>query len=433
MTWLRAFLTALSLTLFAADLPAQAPPRDSLDALARDYVALTLEIGERDEGYVDAYYGPAEWKVAAHAAPRTIAQLAAAAEAMTGRLEAIPARRGFEARRKASLRAQLNAARHRLRLVQGERLTFGEEAREIYGVAVALRPLADYDPVLARIERLLPGTGPLGERVDAFQDRFIIPPARLDAVMRAAIAECRRRTVAHIALPPGEAFALEFVTGRSWSGYNWYQGNYRSLIQVNTDLPVRMGRAVDLGCHEGYPGHHVYNMLLERTLARGRGWVEYMVYPLYSPQSLIAEGSANYGIELAFPGNERLAFERRILYPLAGISSEGAEAYAALQAAARDLAGARFTIAADLLEGRITREQAVALTQRYSLASQRRAEQSVAFTLQYRAYVINYGLGQAMVKAAIERAGRTRRARWAAMRRLLSEPTLPADLAPRAR
>ncbi|MEA3030432.1 MAG: hypothetical protein QOG13_1757 [Sphingomonadales bacterium] len=434
MTRCRNFIAAFCLTLFAAALPAQAPPRDGLDALARDYVALTLEIGERDEGYVDAYYGPPVWKAAAHAAPRTIAQLASAAEAMRRRLETIPARReGLEARRKAFLLAQLNAAIQRLRLVQGERLTFSEEARGIYGVGVELRPLADYDPVLARIERLLPGAGPLAERVDAFQDRFVIPPARLDAVMRAAIAECRRRTVAHIALPPGEAFTLEFVSGRSWSGYNWYQGHYRSLIQVNTDLPVRMGRAVDLGCHEGYPGHHVYNMLLERALARGRGWVEYMVYPLYSPQSLIAEGSANYGIELAFPGSERLAFERRVLYPLAGISSEGAETYAALQAAITDLAGARFTIASDLLEDRITREQAVALTRRYSLASQRRAEQSVAFALQYRAYVINYGLGQAMVKAWIERAGRTPAARWAAMRRLLSNPTLPADLAPRPR
>jgi len=418
----RSLLAALCLTLFAAALPAQAPPRDSLDALARDYVALTLEIGERDEGYVDAYYGPAEWREAARANPRTLAQLAQAAETLTRRLAAIPARRGLDARRKAFLGAQLNAAGHRLRLVQGARLTFGEEALGIYGVTVDLKPLGEYDPILARIERLVPGTGPLAERVDAFQDRFVIPPARLDAVMRAAIAECRRRTIGH-----------EFVTGRSWSGYNWYQGNYRSLIQVNTDLPVRMGRALDLGCHEGYPGHHVFNMLLERALARGRGWVEYMVYPLYSPQSFIAEGSANYGIELAFPGHERLAFERRILYPLAGITSEGAETYAALEAAIRGLGGARFTIASDLLEGRITRERAVELTQRYSLASRRRAEQSVAFTLQYRAYVINYGLGQDMVKAAIERSGRTPAARWAAMRRLLSEPVLPADLLPRRR
>ena len=222
---------------------------------------------------------------------------------------------GPETRRKLFLTAQLEAARNRLRIVAGERLGFEEEALGVYGVRLRLQPLSHYDPVLATIERLVPGEGPLAARVEAFVDRFTIPRERLDAVMRAGIAECRRRTLPHIPLPQGEAFTLEFVTNKSWSGYNWYQGNYRSIIQINTDLPIRLGRAVDLGCHEGYPGHHVFNMLLEQHLARGRGWVEYMVYPLYSPQSFIAEGSANYGRDLAFPGNERLEFERRDALP----------------------------------------------------------------------------------------------------------------------
>jgi hypothetical protein len=431
MTLARSLFAALGLTLLAAASPLPAPARDSLDALARDYVALALEMGERDPGYVDAYYGPAEWREAARANPRTTADLAAAAEAMKRRLETIAADGGIEGRRKDFLRAQLTAASTRLRMLQGERLSFAEEAQGLYGVTPALRPLSQYDPVLARIERLVPGTGPLADRAEAFGNRFTIPRDRLEAVMRAAIAECRRRTIAYIPLPGEESFTLEFVTGRSWGGYNWYQGNYRSLIQVNTDLPVRLSRAVDLGCHEGYPGHHAYNMLLERELARGRGWVEYMIYPLYSPQSFIAEGSANYGVELAFPGNERLEYERRVLYPLAGVSAEGADAYLALLDAIRELAGARFTIARDLLGGRISREQAIELTRRYSLLSRARAEQSIAFTIQYRAYVINYGLGEEMVGAFIEQAGPDRAARWAAMRRLLSEPTLPGDLAVR--
>ena len=115
----------------------------------------------------------------------------------------------------------------------------------------------------------------------------------------------------HIPLPPGESFTVEYVTNKSWSGYNWYQGNYHSLIQVNTDLPIYIDRAVDLACHEGYPGHHVYNALLEKSLVRDRGWVEMTVYPLFSPQSLIAEGSANYGIDVAFPGDERVALRAR--------------------------------------------------------------------------------------------------------------------------
>ena len=120
-------------------------------------------------------------------------------------------------------------------------------------------------------------------------------------MFKAAIDGCRSRTLQHIQLPPGESFTVEYVTGKSWSGYNWYQGNYRSLIQVNTDLPIYIDRAIDLACHEGYPGHHVYNVLLEKNLVRDRGWVEFSVYPLFSPQSLIAEGTANFGIEVAFP------------------------------------------------------------------------------------------------------------------------------------
>ena len=74
-------------------------------------------------------------------------------------------------------------------------------------------------------------------------------------------------------LPATESFTVEYVTNKSWSGYNWYQGNFRSLIQVNTDLPIYIDRAIDLACHEGYPGHHVYNALLEKHLVRDRGWL----------------------------------------------------------------------------------------------------------------------------------------------------------------
>lgn len=427
-------VVALLAALFLA-VPAAAQAPDSLDAIARDYVGLMLEIGARDEGFVDAYYGPPEWRAEATAHPRDLADLAIAVNDLRGRVEAIPAGRGsLEGRRKEFLYAQLLAASYRLHLVRGESLTFEQEAFGLYGVALEdrLRPLEDYDPILARIEHMVPGEGPLAARVDAFLDRFVIPRDRLDAVMRAAIAECRRRTLVHIPLPESEAFTLEFVTGRSWSGYNWYQGDYRSLIQVNTDQPVRMSRAVDLGCHEGYPGHHAYNVLLEQELSRGRHWVEYMVYPLYSPQSFIAEGSANYGIHLAFPGDERLAFETRVLYPLAGLPTAEAATYNRLNDAIDELSGARITIARDLLEGRIARDRAIELLQRYQLVSPARAAQSADFIQQYRAYTINYGLGQQMVADYIERQGPDAEARWAAMRGILTAPTLPVDLLPRA-
>ena len=60
----------------------------ALDAIARDYVRLQLEIGARDEGYIDAYYGPPEVRAAAAANPRSLEELQPAVEALRSRLRA---------------------------------------------------------------------------------------------------------------------------------------------------------------------------------------------------------------------------------------------------------------------------------------------------------------------------------------------------------
>jgi len=424
---IRLALAALALTLILTGSPARAA--GPLDALAERYVKLSLEIGEHEDGYIDAYYGPPQWAVEAKARHRDLTALSADVDALLADLASVsPPPGGLEARRQTFLKGQLTAARTRLRMMRGEKPSFEDEAEGLFSVRPALKPLASYDPVLEQIEALVPGEGPLWQRVDAFTDRFIVPADRLRPVMDAAIAECRRRTMAHIALPAEERFTLEFVTGKSWSGYNWYKGGAHSLIQINTDLPVRISRAVDLGCHEGYPGHHVLNVLLEERLSKGRGWVEFTVYPLFSPQSLIAEGSANFGIDLAFPGPERGEFEARVLYPLAGLDPALADRYLRLLEAQKALAGTRFTIASEYLSGRIDRERAIELTQTYALVSRKRAEQTVSFTEQYRSYVINYGLGQDMVRAFVDRAGTDPAARWRAMEAVISEPTVPGDL-----
>ena len=410
--------------LLSSPTPAAIP--NGLATLAPQYVQLQLDIGEKEDGYIDAYYGPESFKAQAQANAKSIdlPSLQRRAENLLARVNAMakenPARAHF-------LAAQIQAAITRLRMLQGEKLSFDEEARGLFGLTPKLKPLSAYDPILARIERLVPGKGPLAERVDAFQDRFVIRTERLKPVFDAAIAGCKARTERHIRLPKGERFDLAFVTGKSWSGYNYYQGHYTSRIEVNTDLPIRISRAVDLGCHEGYPGHHVLNSLLEQKLERGRGWIEFSVYPLFSPQSVIAEGSANYGIDLAFPSPQKLAFETSTLYPRAGLPTRDAARYSALLKAMKDLAGARMTIAREFLDGRISEAQAVELTRRYQLTSEARAKQSVAFTKQYRTYVLNYGLGEQMVREDVE-SRRGTAARWKRFEQIISEPTLPADL-----
>jgi hypothetical protein len=400
-----------------------------LTEIVDGYLRLTLEAGTHEAEWVDAYYGPAELKASADASPRSLEQLRIDVKAMIASLDQAtfaPA----DMRRARALRGMLVAAETRLQMLQGRKFSFAGEAKGQFATVPELKPLSEYDSVLARLETLIPGNGQLAARVDAFNERFTIPKDRLQSVFDAAIAECKRRTAAHIILPEGETFSMEFVTGKPWSGYNYYKGNYKSLIQINTDLPIRISRAVDLGCHEGYPGHHVLNLMVESKMARGKGWKEYEVNPLYSPTSVLSEGSANYGIDLAFPGPERLQFEREVLYPLAGLDPKTAESYWNMQQMTEALSGARLTIAKMYLDGEVTRAQALELTQKYLLLSPARAEQSVGFTDHYRSYVINYGWGKDLVRNYIELGKPDQSERWNRMEKILSEPTLPADLLP---
>jgi hypothetical protein len=431
---MRAFLLGLLMLLGACataptPTPAPDPSGDSLDAIARDYVALILEIGEREPGYVDAYYGPAAWQEAAKANPRTVPQLIQGAASLTERLNAVSARRPDREvlQRRKYLLAHVSAAAARLRMLSGEKMSFADEAEALFGIRPELLPLSAYDPVLAEIDALLPGPGSLTERVTAFKAHYVIPRDRLQPVMDAAIAECRRRTVRHIDLPANERFTLSFVGDKPWSGYNYYLGDAASRIEINADLPIYTERAIDLGCHEGYPGHHVYNALLEKTFVRDRNWVEMSVYPLFSPMSFVAEGSANYGIDLAFPGDEGTAFERDVLFPLAGLDPSTAEKKAQLGRLQRRLARAEYTIADDYLSGRVGRDETIARLSKYTLADPARAAQRLRFIDTYRSYIINYGLGRDVVQAWVERQGPDR---WDGMETLLASQILPVDLLP---
>lgn len=423
--------TIVALTLGAAAPAFASPASEMLDQIAGDFVRMTLEAGERSPGYVDAYYGPREYMTSAKVVPRPVYLLRNEADRLQGMLAFVPDK-GLtpdQRRRKLFLKGQVKAAQTRLAMIAGDKFSFQDEAQGLFGVRPVIKPLKSYDPILARIDKLVPGKGDLAARVDAFQANYVIPTDRLEPVMKAGIAACKAKTEEHIKLPAGERFDLSFVTNKPWSGYNWYQGGAHSLIEINTDLPIYISRALDLGCHEGYPGHHVLNSLLEEKLTKEKGWVEFSVYPLFSPQSLIAEGSANYGITLAFPGKAKTDFERDKLYPLAGLDPKTAATYGALMDAKAALAQSEITIAAAYLDGKMTKPEAVKALAKYGLSSTARAEKRLSFIETYRSYIINYSLGQDMVRAHVERAGKSQDARWAAMERVISEPTTPRDLA----
>jgi hypothetical protein len=412
----------------AASTPA---PGTAMDEVAEAYVKLALALGVHDPDYVDAYYGPAEWRPAEGAPKVPLEAIRGGAAALRSRVESIPAAGldPMQRLRREYLDRQLRAMQGRVDMLGGKRFRFDEESDVLYDATAPRQDEAYYRGLLAELDRALPGSGPVPARYEAWRSRFVIPRERLDTVFKTAIAACRERTLPHLQLPAGESFTVEYVTDKSWSGYNWYQGNYRSLIQVNTDLPIFIDRAVDLACHEGYPGHHVYNALLEKSLVRDRGWWEFSVYPLFSPQSLIAEGSANYGIAMAFPGEERVRFERERLFPLAGLDPARAGEYYRVQGLADRLGYAGNEAARRYLDGEIDAAAAADWLTRYALMEPARAQQRVRFIDKYRSYVINYNLGKDLVREYVERQGGADPARrWEVFGELLSSPRLPSGL-----
>jgi len=406
----------------------------ALDVVAEAYVKLALAVGQHDPDYVDAYYGPPEWKQQAERTKMPLAELTATAQALSKQLQAVESARlqGLLRLRHNFLAARLRSVEGRISLLAGRKLPFDEESKLLYDVVLPEFPAGHFEAIRARLDKLLPGEGPLADRLERFENRFVVPKDKVEAVMRATIAECRRRTRAHIGLPENETFKLELVTGRSWGAYNWYKGGAQSVIQINVDLPFRMVQAFGLSAHEGYPGHHVQGVLLEQKLVRERGWIEFQIYPLFSPETVVSEGAADFGIELVFPLEERVKFAREVLFPLAGLdSADAARYFEVLHLAEFELPATGRHILRRWLDGRLGRKESLRLLSAEALVPRARAEKWLEFAQHYRAYLATYGAGYRLVKNYVEaRSGSVAQdaRRWEVLRDLLSAPMTPADL-----
>ncbi len=407
-----------------------------MNKIAEDYVKHVLKIGVYDTDFVDAYFGPEEWKPAEDSAKVDSAVVDDLNDEVDRLLNELEQLAQFKADEMQTLRyrylyKQLLAAKTRVMMLRGIKLPFDQETTALYDVQVPSHTNEYFQNIINELDKILPGQGSVDERLLSFKSAFIIPEDKIDNVFNAAIEECRKRTLQQIKLPENESFTVEYVNNKPWGAYNWYKGNSFSLIQVNTDLPIYIDRAVDLAAHEGYPGHHVYNALLENKLAKERGWVEFTVYALFSPQSLIAEGTANYGIDVAFPGNSRIEFEKEVLFPLAEINPDDTELYYKVIDLQGKLNYSSIEAARNYLDSNWTKDETVTWLQRYGLRSEENAIRNITFFDKYRSYIINYSYGLDLVRSYIERNGGTADnpvKRWRLFEDLLSKPFTPASL-----
>lgn len=396
-----------------------------INLLAERFVKLSLQIGQHCPYYVDAYYGPNEWKP-----PSEIVSLAIIfeqTELLVQAIQCLPSQTSASVNHRiAFLLIQVKSSRVYINRLRGQSLSFDDECAQLYDAKVPHYDLAHFDNILTELAVLIPGKEPLSQRLSDYRKKFVVPTDKLTIVFDAAIEEARRRTLLHIDLPEHENFKVELTNNQIWSAYNWYKGNSYSVIELNTDYPIQIERVVDLAAHEGYPGHHVFNAQIERHLVNGLGWMEYSIYNLYSPISLLAEGSANYGIEVAFPWQERLDFERDTLFPLAGLDPTQVEQYYAIQKVLYRLSYADNMVAKQFIDGNINEQQAIDLLIKYALSNPERAKQRLAFIKHNRAYVVTYNYGQDLVEKYLAKqiTNDSHQELWRVFSELLATPKL---------
>ena len=417
-----AIVVAVSAVVAAGCGTRHAASAASIDEAARSYVRLALALGDRDTDSLDSYHGPPAWQAEVQREHLTLAEIRRRASALA---EALNAERDAAttdaATRRGFLTAQLSAISARIDILQGARPSFADETRELFGLdtgdtaaASAGDDAARHSIDAARVEldRLLPGHGDLAARYAAFDRQFLVRGDRLPAVLSRAIEGCRAATRAHLDLPAGERVTVEYVRDLPWSAFTRYDGRFVSRVQVNSAMPLTVDRALDLACHEAYPGHHTIAVLLDARFGGTRP--EFFVQPLFSMQSALHEAASSLAPALAFPNAARADFERDDLFPLAGLDPATAGRHVAAGRLVERLHTIEADVARKYLDGVLDFPRAAAALERDALMPS--ADATLKFLNQFRSYAATYTIGRDLLERAVDRD-------WDRYRRAVTDPT----------
>lgn len=396
--------------------------------LVEEYLRLGLRLGRHIDGMVDAYYGPPALAAAVGAEPVVPPlQLVAEARALLASLESGAALDGLAVGdssapgRRHWISAQVVGLATTCAKLAGEPIGYADEVEACYGV----RPTRVDEETMVdahrRLDEVLPGSGPLAERLVAWRDSHAVPIDKLGPAVRSLAEELRGRTGELFGLPDGEHVEFELVTNEPWAGFNYYMGDLRSRVAINTDLPVLSTGLAHLVAHEAYPGHHTEHTRKEVGLVRRRQWWEESIFLVGTPQCLLAEGLADLGLEVAW-GRHPEAKVADHMAPL-GIRYD-ADVVAAVADAGEALGAVRTNAAFRLHEDGADPDTVIDEVARWGLLPRDRAAKAVEFMTHptWRAYLTCYVEGFPLCRAFT--AGDPAR-----FDRLLSEQLTPRDLA----
>jgi hypothetical protein len=385
--------------------------------LPERYVRLCLRVEPHIDGFVDAYVGPPEWKHEVEAeGPVDPARLRDEAAALLDELDGA----GLEEDRSRWLRGQLEALECVTARLSGAEMGWADEVERCFGVRPTRTETSAFAEAHRRMDAALPGPGTLRERYIAWEERNAVPRDTLVPALARLKDVLGPRAHALASMPPEESVSYELVSGEAWLAYNWYQGEYRSRIEVNADLPISIVLLAALAAHEAYPGHHTERTAKDAQLLRGLGRVETSITIISAPEALISEGIATNALVHAL-GTDPFAVVAEVLDGL-DVSFDPAEVQQ-IDRAGEALEDVGTNAAFMLNEDGAASEEVEEYMRDWALASDRKAARAIAFFTEpsSRIYVSTYSDGRRLCKDYADRAPGN-------FTRLLTEQLTVADI-----
>jgi hypothetical protein len=387
-------------------------------------VRLALAIDQHRGGYIDAYFGPPEWKAAAQReGKRPLDELSRTAGKLA---EAIASDASLDPQRRDFMGRHVRGMQMTLRLLSGERVSLADEAESVYDIRPTWTDEAGMEEAQRELAVLLPPGGTLLERLTKRKRALEIPIQKVRELLPYLCEYLRELARARLPLAEDESLDIEFVSGHPWSAYNWYLGAGRSRIEINTDLPQRADRLVELVAHEAYPGHHTELSIKDARLHVQQGRLEHSLILLNSPSAVVSEGIATSALSVILPGESLDAWYAHEVLPRVGLDAalaRGASRIAEIQEVLDDASDN----AAFLLHERGAQpEEVVAYLQKYKLFTEGEARKRLDFISDPldRTYVFTYGAGRKLLKALF--AQDTDVTRW--YTHLVTEPVTPSQI-----
>ena len=404
--------------------PTHTPP--PLDPISTDYVRLAFRMEPHIDGLIDAYDGPDDIRDAAKAEPATPDELVRDADALLERIateDIAPSRVDY-------LTAQVAALATLARKLGGEKIAYVDEVRQLFDVEAERIPDDAYATAIDTLDEVLPGDGPVPARLQRWRKQFEITNDQARLAVETIIDEVRARTASLVTLPEGESVEISFVSDKPWSGYNWYLGNARSLVEINTDLPIRANALLDLMAHEGYPGHHTEHALKEIRLYHEKGYGEHAIQLINTPECVISEGVATLAQSMIFDEAEGSRWQAEHVWQPFGIDADPEREARIIDAqwVLRSVGGNAALLMHQ--EGR-PEDEVVRYLMEYGLSTEEEARHRVRFIADplWRPYIFTYHVGRDLLGRWLDEAeasGETKRSRFV---RLLEEQLTPSAIA----